>query len=239
MNQNLRQVFFTTFLLVVSIANTNAAIIYDNGVNTYSAGLYSSGIINTDNFNYQIMADEFTLSSKSVITDLHWTGDYTPYIPLTHPDDFLINIYDNKVTSHDNDNSFERPTDFGTAPIYTFSVSSVNRTLTDIYDATGSRQYKYSALIDPFVAQAGQKYWLSIFNQITDVNWGWQYEDGIGTISGYQESYTYDNVWKTMTDYGALDFQLTGYVVPEPSTFFLLGGGLVGLGFVVRRRRKE
>ena len=28
-------------------------------------------------------------------------------------------------------------------------------------------------------------------------------------------------------------------IVPEPSTFFLLGGGLIGLAFAVRRRRKE
>jgi len=32
---------------------------------------------------------------------------------------------------------------------------------------------------------------------------------------------------------------VAGIPIPEPSTFLLLGGGLVGLAFVVRRRRKE
>ena len=33
--------------------------------------------------------------------------------------------------------------------------------------------------------------------------------------------------------------QVKGSPVPEPSTFFLLGGGFAGLAFAVRRRRKE
>lgn len=55
----------------------------------------------------------------------------------------------------------------------------------------------------------------------------------------------YRDIWLRVTDnFGQLDIGGTTVTIgptsiPEPSTLLLLGGGLAGLAFAVRRRRKE
>ena len=53
------------------------------------------------------------------------------------------------------------------------------------------------------------------------------YDDNITGASVYLPT--------NLTIYASSDIE----PIPEPSTFLLLGGGLIGLGFVVRRKRKE
>jgi len=61
---------------------------------------------------------------------------------------------------------------------------------------------------------------------------------------GFQTDFAFDTIQLTFTtqiglaDYIGFD-SVTFTPVPEPSTFLLLGGGLAGLAFAVRRRRKE
>jgi len=69
---------------------------------------------------------------------------------------------------------------------------------------------------------------------------GWYLEE-TGSLMG-MNNYFRDNITgasvylpTNLTIYASSDIE----PIPEPSTFLLLGGGLIGLGFVVRRKRKE
>jgi hypothetical protein len=207
------------------IVNANASILYDNGVTIANwDNSYLSSELQDGTFT-QYSADDFTLSSTSIIQDVHWLGNYFPTDSPPTSDDFVVRIY--------NDNGGV-PFDFG-SEIYSYVLPSVTRTDTG-FDFDNTNVYEYSAIIDPFLAQAGDTYWLEIFNQIENVGWFWgfSFEDAGNTAYRYIPGFP---DWENVPLESA--FQLTGTVVPEPSTFLLLGGGLAGLAFVVRCRRKE
>jgi hypothetical protein len=74
---------------------------------------------------------------------------------------------------------------------------------------------------------------------ISGANWsiGFNFKESTnGTDTFHLDKSTLWGEYTVATD-GVVGIDAT--VVPEPSTFILLGGGLAGLAFVVRRRRKE
>ncbi len=215
-----------------------ASIIFDSGdIESYANNentVYGSAWASGDGGNE--VASLFWLEPNlNTITDVHWWGVYSVNDGVT--DDFYISIY----------NTYDNGFGPGTL-VNEYNVGSVKRENTGWFSYQfDSPVYYYSVFIDPIKLNPNQPYWLSISN-ITDYpifNWRWQIARtsevlGLG-VALTSDSGALEDIWAWPVSDEDLAFYLTNDAspVPEPSTFFLLGGGLVGLGFVVRRRRKE
>jgi hypothetical protein len=88
---------------------------------------------------------------------------------------------------------------------------------------------------NPFLSSSSS-YWLVALSSIQYTKFGWHNSDTVTTPFLRSVGGWYDSDLGDFTP----AYRLNGAApVPEPSTFLLLGGGLAGLAFVVRRKRKD
>ena len=220
----------TIVMVCLTLAtHAKSATIFDNGMGNISSGLFS-GYYSYNGFPESGFAvDDFSFGTQTTITDIHWRGYYGPDNNPPTEDLFQIVIFAPDVTSGGPDSS---------QVLYVTSGSEIVSRFDTGFDYYTSDIYEYSTFIQqPFIAAKDEVYWLMIYNfaYSTDTLWFWSASIGDGN------GYTSDDLQNWDQAYSKNAFLLTNDAapVPEPSTFLLLGGGLAGLAFVVRRRRKE
>lgn len=217
---------FVIFLGISLISGVSfAGVIYDNGGPDPDGNAYFNDSGTYDNLN----ADSFTLQAgANTITDIHWWGVYTDNV--AKDDNFTIVIYDTSGAAFLPGNSV--------SPINSFNESRSDTGL-DLFGALDI--YSYSVFIDPITLNFGETYWLEVLNNTTPNEQGWAWAWVTSQLDGDHAYWQSNNGEYWAPTFDNLAFNLTNDAapVPEPSTFLLLGGGLAGLGFVVRRRKKE
>jgi hypothetical protein len=119
------------------------------------------------------------------------------------------------------------------------SGTNLVRTSTGVVALGSYDEYMYSFNIQPFVALAGQTYWLGLHNgdlsNTARAEFYWETTDGNGTSTGHEDFLPpAGDGWNDNGQQHA--FELTSGSIPEPATFTLLGAGLAALGLLRRRR---
>lgn len=171
------------------------------------------------NGDFAKVFDNFRLSAKTRITDVHWVGGYfnpAMQAPITS---FLVQIWSDAGGP-------------GAALLADSQAGVANETL------ISGAVYRYDIdLSTAFVAEANTTYWLSIQPTLAfPPQWGWSAGTGGDGVA-------YQDLFNTCTQQ-ALDlaFSLTGNVLPAPASLALVGLALVGLastGALAATRRKR
>jgi PEP-CTERM motif len=203
-----RRFAFAVALLLASVWPTFAAVIYEQAPGAGSNNeTISSTLDNLGGLPGLTVADDWTLAADAVITDVDWWGE-----PNAGSEDFRFVFYAATGIS-------QLP---GTVLLSTGgTVSSTAVTTGSGFDPV----FSYSAdLTTPFLATAGTRYWLSVFNQASDASWLWLSANAPGNLArlGVNPVPPFNS---TVDDRA---FQLA--TVPEPTALVTLGLGLAGLG---------
>jgi len=208
-------------LLAVGVAPVSAAVLYTQPYDG-TGNLFTS---QNDTASYGLYAqiyDDFKLSANSSITEVSWTGGYfNPALqgPITQ---FTVDIY-----SDDGGQP-------GATPLAT-EVFSGTAGETFLGNAGGFPTYTYDVTLGTaFAATAGTTYWLSVYPNLSfPPEWGWATGTG-GNGSSYQDFFGTRS--QLSSDFAFTLGGTSGPVIPEPSTFGLLGLGLVGMTAFLRRK---
>jgi hypothetical protein len=141
-----------------------AAVLFDNGGPNPEAGAVASNFAGHDpEYEFQ-SADDFTLSSDSMITAVRWWGIYQgSNIPL-ESDSFTLRIFADAGGQPASD------------PLLTIPVQHIRRARTGI-TSSGYDVYEYNASIAPPIKLAAGTYWISTINDVepeeVGVDWLW------------------------------------------------------------------
>jgi hypothetical protein len=203
-------------LLFTALNARAAAILYDQPAGSGSNLAHNSSPTNPNGVGQRI-ADDFVLGTAASITDIHWWG-----FQLIGSE--LVNNY--QFTFYADGGS-------GTPGTVLHTTGATNLSISDASVGTFDGSFYSADLISPFSVSAGTTYWVSIFNQVTDLGWFWIEASAVGNggITGAVAGAPWTGA---RTDNMAL--QLTGTAapvqpVPEPMTLALFGIGLAATAF--------
>ena len=169
------------------------------------------------------IADEFFSSTMRTLGTLTWYGRYEGPIGAVNPTTFTIRIFSDSGGAPPTTPAFET----------TVMVAPVSTGL----DFGGSPWFSYSANIFPALAPVGT-FWVSILESDAstalsgDSVWLWAESGSTGALSGRSSE---GGFWERDDSTNNMAFTLHSNV-PEPSTWLLLGSGLVLAMFRGRRR---
>lgn len=216
----MRRLSFVALLLCAATTIFAGTVVYNNGAPNQGSG---------NEMTNWIQAEDFTLGQTTTITDVHfWT------IELPNPSGYAGSIWYGIYTDNGGQPNLGAPAVEGFLSGADLTRTSTGNIVQGSYD-----EYAYSFDIQPFVALAGQTYWLGLHNgDLTNdarAEVYWETTGINGTSTGHEDILpTAGDSWSDNGQEHA--FQLTGGGVPEPTTLILFGAGLAGLALVRRRR---
>jgi hypothetical protein len=209
-------------LLTAAALPASAGVLYSQRLDPALSGKWQSETSNgTNGFNQGF--DNFSLATTQTIDNVSWTGFLGP--SSTAVNGFTISFY---ADNFDNSNS---PGAVGTLLASTVITGNAGQAANSTPDAGPFGVFNFSSAIDPFVANAGTTYWISIVGDPSlhsgDIYWAFS-DKGDGSFNTFDSNF--------VTTVGAnLAFTLSNGTVPEPSGLVLDGSGLLVLAGFGRR----
>jgi hypothetical protein len=208
------------------------------------------------------VADDWSVTSDLLVSDIHWWGSYwahTPETPYTHYSDslpnaeaggmanFLIRIWTDVPKSENN--QYSHPGE----PIWSYEATVFSETE---YGTTtfGEKVYYYSLLLPQekwFAATKDAVYWVSIMGNVRTPTgapdqtkqWGWHESSNHwndAAVQGYWSEQNPNWNWYTLNNNmydNDMAFQLT--TVPEPGSLATLAVGCFGVAAWMAKYRKN
>jgi len=192
--------------------------------------VYNNGAPNLQNGNEMtnwIQAEDFMLGTTTVITDVHfWTIEYLP------SNGYAGSIWYGIYLDNGGQPNLGNPLVEGFLAGANLTRTPTGRVALGTYD-----EFYYAFDIVPFTAQAGVTYWLGLhngdLNNTARAEVYWETTNFNGTITGNEDILPpAGDGWSNNGQEHA--FQLTS--IPEPSSLFLMGSGVLGLAGLLRRK---
>lgn len=165
------------------------------------------------NGDFAKVFDNFSLTARTLVTDVHWVGGYFNPTSQAPINSFLVQIWSDAAGP-------------GTVLLADSQAGVANETL--ISGSTFSYDFD---LTTAFVAEANTTYWLSIQPTLLfPPQWGWVAGTGGDGVA-------YQDFFGTRTQQPLdLAFSLTGHLLPAPAGLALVGLALAGALAASRRK---
>jgi hypothetical protein len=196
-------------LLVVVPGRAATLFLQDAGDESLEFGISSSLNFSGQGPGYRVF-DNFQLGAGALVTTVTWWG-----LQDAGGEGFEVTFYEGGATPG--------------SLLGTFNVTPVTSTVN--FGSPDITRYE-AALAGGFNASGGTGYWISVFNAAPDATWSWVNAQTRGSALGQGVgSLDYDSLRDRAFALG------TQSEVPEPGTWMLAGGALLGLGWLRSRRQ--